>query len=223
MKPCLNGDGPVFMAVANLQGTGPNGVYQFLQIGLWKFDNPGNTQCGPGVDAIVSDQTTFAYTPNTTNGVVCKAWWYDINDDGVADNPIAGHTYRMQILEWENSTTGNNWQFCITDVGTGVGDCYNRLRQSSDGGLAESGGNYAAWWACEVYNLASGHGVNNGSADITMKEFAYEKGSTPGVWTYTENSPLELTPWGFSHPTYYSSYHSQVGLGESLACRTLSH
>lgn len=221
LYPCTSGtsgfESKTFLAGADIQGNDAihNQPYQFVQAGIAKYNGAGPV-CS-GADTWVSGQTTFVYTPANNNGVLCKAGWYDINNDGVGDDPIGGHTYKFTINQ-DDIGASDYWQTCITDVGTGIGDCHNISRASGDGGLI---GNGVAWWGCEVGNRANAMGVQDNVADATISQTAYEKASNPGVWNYTENSPI-FAPWN-PRPWYYTWVQDQAGLGEQMNCRTSSH
>ena len=224
--PCLDGYGAYatgsLILPANVQGTGLNGVYNFVQAGIGK----GNWSAGVGQCAseeMYSDQTHFVYTPDPTppspggQGVYCRATWVDFNNDGIVDNPVGGRTYEVLITEY-NSGASNYWKICFTDVSSLQFDCKLTPRSSSDGGVS---GNNAAWWGCEVPgNLNNALGVPNTQPAVTMKEMSYLKAGT-SVWTYTENSAV-AQPWG-TNPSYYDYSLSQVGLGEQLSCTTAPH
>lgn len=221
--PCTNGDNShvtksLILAV-DLQGTGANGVFQFTQLGLGKYDSSLGTGC-TGKDSTTSAQTMFVYMKPLAGGSYCRAGWFDPDNDGNPNDPVGGTDYRFSITE-VNVGAADYWRYCITIVSTGVGDCHDDARTSSDGGLADSGSNPVAWWGCEVGNTANGTGIANGTAEVTLREASYEKASNPGVWNYTEGSTL-YGGWR-SVPSYYTYGQSQTGLGESIYCRTNFH
>jgi hypothetical protein len=224
LSPCLNGDGAnnslSFLAAANLQGNGTNSVYQFVQIGMAKIDGQTPQIC-TGKQAFTSGQTTFVFTIGNNSGVICKADWFDPDNNGTPNDPVGGVDYKFSINE-TNSGGANNWTYCITIVSTGVGDCLTQSRATPDGGLADGGGNPVAWWGCEVGNTANAMGVPFPNSKARIRQSAYEKATNPGVWNYTENS-APYAGWTATLQNYYSWTQSQTGLGESVDCTTSSH
>jgi len=226
LQPCTNGTDVMvsksYVWAADLQGTGLNGTFQFVQFGLGKVrDAPGYFPASCGA-TWANDQTYFVWSGfgAGTGGNVCPAAWVDFNNDGVMDTPVGGRNYLMSIQEWEGGgpTYKNLWRYAITDQTTGLTDVTYQTRSSSDGGLASA---QSAWWGCEVGDNANAMGVPSGDGDVKVQQTAYLPASAPGAWVYTENSTVN--PQWNGLPAYYTANMDQTGLGESFSCRTLSH
>jgi hypothetical protein len=226
LQPCTRGTGDFpsksFVWAADLQGTGSNGVFQFVQFGIGKVRNAPNVfeaTCGAAWE---NDQTYFVWTGfgAGTTGNVCPAAWVDFDGDHVMDTPVGGRQYLMSIQEWEGGspTFKNLWRYAITDQVTGKTAVTFQTRSSSDGGLKSA---QSAWWGCEVGVNANAMGVRNGDGDVTVAKTAYLPASAPGAWVYTEDSTI-IPQWD-GLPWYYTANLNQAGTGESFSCRTLSH
>jgi hypothetical protein len=226
LQPCTNGTktfvSKSFVWAADLQGTGSNGVFQFVQLGIGKVrDASGVFESTCGTEW-KNDQTYFMWTGfgAGTEGFVCPAAWVDFDSNGVVDTPVGGRQYLMSIQEWEGGapTFKNLWRYAITDQVTGKTAITYQTRSSSDGGIKSA---QSAWWGCEVGDNANAMGVRNGDGDVTVSKTAYLPASDPSAWVYTEDSPIN--PQWSGLPWYYTVNLSQAGLGESFSCRTLSH
>jgi hypothetical protein len=156
---------------------------------------------------------------HNNNGDTCKAWWVDFNSDGVYDAPIFGRNYLMSITEYDySSPVIHAWRHCITDQTTSLQSCAPFPRSSVNGGLNAA---QVVWWACETGNDANALGEPSGNAEATVSQSAYKNYANPGVWSFTENSPV-TDPWGNTYGAY-DYVHSQAGTGESVGCETYSH
>lgn len=226
LQPCTSGTdrfvSKSFVWAGDLQGTGSNGVFQFVQFGLGKARNAAgyfSPSCGA---TWANDQTYFVWTGfgAGTTGKVCPAAWVDFDNDGVMDTPVGGRQYLMSIQEWEGGapTFKNLWRYAITDQTTGLTEVTYQTRSSSDGGIKSV---QSAWWGCEVGDNANAMGVRNGDGDVTVSKTQYLPASDPSAWVYTEDSVV-IPQWD-GLPWYYTANLNQAGTGESFSCRTLSH
>lgn len=180
LLPCSNGTSTKpgwSMVWVTMQGSTLSSGSNLAQIGIAKEDN-NYSACAPAGD-LQNDVLNFVWTPEN-DGNVCRASWYDPNDNGVPNNPLIGHEYRMTVYAY-----GNFWRYCIQDMTEGTS--YPELQCAFGAGSREG---YAtkAWWGYEWYNSASAPGSTaNDSTPFQIYKPRYIRADDT-AWIFTQNS-----------------------------------
>lgn len=227
LEPCLdNGTihdgGQKSWILVSLQGqVGPGNVFNFVQAGLGKLSNPGQT---------------FFYASTCANdigGCLSPASWVDFDNDGNMDTPVGGATYGVSISAY-NATQQSGvppdwyWRICFRQFSTNLVDCHNV--QFSGGYHGTVATTDEAWWGCETGHSQNVLGRRDTSTQLWFYDTGYRYYGDSGSFTYTQTANSGITdPWS-PNPSWYHFYHDQSGqlLGgvagtDRTRCYTTNH